>query len=161
MSRIVRIVVSLALVYFAVGGLSLPSLPKATPQVVTSEPSPTMKVQVQPIVRIVRDMSPLDRLWLQYIYSNAAKVVEADGISEPPVVTTTEGLRAIHVAILKFIWKGMAENPPGKYAGLKEAIESVFKDTIGDTQRAITPELRKKASEMFDAIAWAGLGKDG
>jgi hypothetical protein len=54
----------------------------------------------------------------------------------------------------------MAENPPGKYEGLNEAIEDVFRETVGDVQRTLTPEMRRKACEMFDAIAWAGLGKD-
>ena len=160
MSPAVRSIAAVLLVAYAVFGVpTLPALSvPGTPQ---TEPSQEMKDQVREVVKAANRMSAIDRLWLQYIYSNAAKVVAADGTKEPPVVITTEGLRAVHVAILKFIWKGMADNPPGKYEGLSESIESVFDATVGDTQRAITPELRRKACEMFDAIAWAGLGKDG
>lgn len=119
-----------------------------------------MKSVVQPVVRVVSQMSPIDRLWLQHIYSNAAKVTAADGVVEPQTIATTAGLRAIHVAILKFIWKGMAENKPGEYEDLDGAVNQVFNDVIGDSDRGLTPELRAKAVEMFDAIAWAGLGKD-
>ncbi len=158
----VRLIAALLLAAYGVFGL--PSLPKlSVPSLsasVVREPSEAMKSTVKPVVRAVSKMSPIDRLWLQTIYSNAAKVVAADGIVEPQVIVSTEGLRAIHVAILKFIWRGMAENPPGEYEGLSEAIEGVVDEVLGEDQRSLTPELRAKAVEVFDAIAWAGLGKD-
>lgn len=152
----------LAVVLAAYGVFGLPSLPKfnVSGPAVVQEPREAMKSTVKPVVRAVSKMSPIDRLWLQTIYSNAAKVVAADGIVEPQVIVTTEGLRAIHVAILKFIWRGMAENPPGEYEDLSEAIEKVLGEVIGKDQRSLTPDLRAKAVEVFDAIAWAGLGKD-
>lgn len=161
MNRWVRIAAAGALVYF--GFFGMPSVPSFGPSHVLSvaEPSQAMKAQVSEVVSVVSKMNPLDRLWLQYIYTNASRVVAADEVADPAVITTTDGLRSVHVAILKFIWKGMADNDPGKYAGLEAAIEGVFNRTIGDKQRALTPELREKACEMFDAIAWAGLGKDG
>lgn len=157
-----RLVVALALVAYGVFGMPtvrIPSLP--LPSVAVKEPQSQMKTLVRPVVKVVSKMNAVDRLWLQNIYSNAARVVESDGVLNPPVVTTTAGLREIHVAILKFIWRGLADNDAGEYAGLKEAIESVFNETMGDSQRALTPELRNKAVEMFEAISWAGLGKDG
>lgn len=157
-----RIAIAIALAAYAIFGIPS-SLPDVSPTVsyTVQEPSPAMKSQIQPLVRVVKDMSPIDRLWLQSIYINAAKVVADDADTKPPVVTTTEGLRAIHVSILKFIWKGMAGNTPGKYKSLEAAIEKIFSDTIGDVERTLTPDLRDKAEEMFNAIAWAGLGKDG
>lgn len=158
--KIARIVAALLLA--AVGAFGVPSLPKfgEGTSSVSREPSEAMKSAVKPVVRVVRNMSAIDRLWLQNIYGNAAKVVAADGIVEPPVIVTTEGLRAIHVAILKFIWRGMAGNPPGEYEGLSEAINGAVEEVLGDEQRSLTPDLRAKAVEVFDAIAWAGLGKD-
>jgi hypothetical protein len=145
------------LVAFAVFGA--PSLPSPSPSLfVVKEPSVEMKAQVREVAKVASQMSAIDRLWLNYIYTNAAKVVEADGLDS--VITTTEGLRAVHVGILKFIWKGMAGNPPGKYEGLSSSIEQVFVRTIGDDRRTLTADLRRRACEMFDAIAWAGLGKD-
>ncbi len=156
----VRYAVGLLLVAFAVFGL--PSAGPRQTAVVSGvqEPSSVMKSVVQPVTRVVAKMSPLDRLWLQHIYENAAKVTAADGITEQKTIETTAGLRAVHVAILKFIWKGMAENQPGEYEDLDSAINQVFNSVIGDSDRGLTPELRRKAVEMFEAIAWAGLGKD-
>jgi hypothetical protein len=159
-----RVKVIVAQLLAAYGVFGVPSLPsfsvRTQPATVVKEPSEAMKSTVKPVIRVVSKMSPIDRLWLQTIYSNAAKVVAADGVVEPQVIVTTEGLRAIHVAILKFIWRGMAGNPPGEYEGLSEAVDSAIAEVISDKQRPLTPELRAKAVEVFDAIAWAGLGKD-
>lgn len=161
MSRWLRVGAAILLAAFGVfGAPPLPSWRAAESPVVSKEPSDAMKAVVKPVVRAVSKMSAIDRMWLKTIYSNTAKVVAADGVVEPEVIKTTEGLRAVHVAVLKFIWKGMAQNPPGEYEGLSEAIELVITETIGSDQRNLTPELRAKAVEVFDAIAWAGLGKD-
>jgi hypothetical protein len=141
----------------------VPKLPKWTPPsavIEIVEPARLMKTEVRPVVKVVQRMSPLDRLWLQKIYTNAARVVATDGLVEPETINTTEGLRAIHIAILKYIWRGMAENPPGEYEGLNEAINAVFREVVGDDRRGLTPELRRRAVEMFEALAWAGMGKD-
>jgi hypothetical protein len=159
--RYLRIGVAAVLSLYAAFGI--PKLPKWSPPpavVEVVEPTRLMKTEVRPVVKVVQRMSPLDRLWLQRIYSNAARVVATDGLVEPQTINTTEGLRAIHIAILKFIWRGMAENPPGEYEGLNEAINAVFREVVGDDRRGLTPELRRKAVEMFEALAWAGMGKD-
>lgn len=145
------------------GAFGAPGIPSFTPSPAVEkvvEPSRLMKTEVRPVVRVVQKMNMLDRLWFQQIYTNAARVVATDGVVEPQTITTTEGLRAIHIAILKYIWRGMAENPPGEYEGLNEAINTVFNEVIGDDRRGLTPELRQKAVDMFEAIAWAGLGRD-
>lgn len=150
-----------AIVLFAIGVTGIPSVPISGTSASASvrEPSDKMKDVVKPVVKVVGRMSMVDRIWLQTIYGNAARVVESDGMVDPKVIVTTEGLRAVHVAILKFIWRGMANNKPGEYEGLSEAINEVMADVLGDVQRPLTPELRQKAVELFDAIAWAGLGR--
>jgi hypothetical protein len=151
-----RLLIAAALVMYAVAGSApQPSL------LSVQEPSTQMKAEVSPVTRVVSQMSSIDRLWLQYIYQNAARVVKTDGDTDQPTIQTTDGLRAVHVAILQYIWKGLADNKPGKYPALRDAIESVFTNSLGDARRQMTPELRAKAAELFDAIAWAGLGKDG
>lgn len=153
-----RNAVAVGLLLVAVCGT--PSVPhfSGTPAQ-TTEPSDSMKATIRPVLKVVQTMNAIDRLWLNHIYTNAADVVKIDGVIDPPVMTTTEGLRAVHVSILKFIWRGMADNQPGKYPGLKEAIDSVVTEAIGDTRKPLTPELRQKACEVFEAIAWAGLGR--
>ncbi len=153
-----RTVAAVALI--AVGLLGLPSLPDVQPSVSVSEPSEDMKTAVKSVVKVAAKMSPIDRLWLQNIYENFAKVVSADGIVEEPTITSTDSLRAVHVAVLKFIWRGMADNSPSKYEGLAEAIDDAMNSAISDDSRPLTPEMRTKAAELCKAIAWAGLGKD-
>ena len=158
---IVRSLVAAALLSVAFFGL--PKLPTPRPAAVVSvvEPSEEMKNAVQPVVKVVSSMSAIDRLWLQGIYLNCARLVAADGIVGEQVVTTTEGLRAVHIAVLKFIWKGLAGNDPNKYPDLSEAIDESLNSVVSDKSQQLTPELRKKAVDLFTAIAWAGLGKDG
>jgi hypothetical protein len=157
-----RYVAAFVLVLISVFGVPDPgTLSTEMPTVKVQEPSDAMKSIVKPVARVASKMSPIDRLWLQGIYASAAKVVAADGIVSPHQIETTSGVLAVHVAILKHIWRGMAENAPGTYEGLKEAIEQSFADTIGTDHRYLTPDLREKVVELFDAIAWAGLGKDG
>jgi hypothetical protein len=152
----------IAVVLLAVGVFGIPSMPRPSlpPAVSVVEPSQDMKNTVAEVVRVVNNMSIIDRLWLQYIYHNCAKVVAADGIVDQPAIVTTEGLRAVHRAVLKFIWRGMAENSPNKYAGLAKAIDDAVVAVIGNEQKPITDELRAEAVSVFDAISWAGLGKD-
>jgi len=149
--KVARLLAAAILVAIAFAGppslTTSPSIP---------EPTESMKAEVRPVARAVSAMSAVDRLWLQYIYQNAAKITKAS-----PAIETTDGLRAVHVAILSFIWRGMADNSPGKYPALKDAIEGAFNSTIGDSRQGLTPEMREKAAELFEAIAWAGLGKDG
>jgi hypothetical protein len=44
----------------------------------------------------------------------------------------------------------------GKYAGLQEAVEQAFTDTIGNEVRPWTDDLADDVVELFDALAWAG-----
>jgi hypothetical protein len=157
--KIARRALAAALFVFALGGLPLPGPSIAVLSV--KEPTESMKSEIKPVARAVSSMSAIDRLWLQYIYQNAAKIVTQDGESSEPSMDTTDGLRAVHISVLAYIWRGLADNQPGKYPQLKDAIEAAFDGTIGDDRRVLTPELRAKAAELFEAIAWAGLGKDG
>jgi hypothetical protein len=154
-----RDVVAVLLVALAVFGVpNVPSFERHQDSVV--EPTKEMKKTVQPVVKVVASMSAIDRLWLKHIYENAATVMDIDAEIGDPVVATTSGLRGFHVAILKFIWAGLAGNPPGKYEDLQEAIDTVMNEVIGDEHKSLTPEMRQKAAEVFRAIAWAGLGKE-
>lgn len=158
----IRVAIAVALAFVAIAGV--PQFERSQPSTVRvqEEPHPEMKDAVRPVVLAVSSMSIVDRLWLQYIYTRAADVIEKDSLAEGgPVIETTDGLRGVHIAILRFIWGGLADNKPGKYPLLRDAIESSFDSTLGTSRRAMTPELRTRAAELFRAIAWSGLGKDG
>jgi hypothetical protein len=152
---------AVAALLLAVAFFGVPEVkPRSVAVYAIPEPSSDMKATVQPIVKVVSSMNAIDRLWLQNIYLNCARVVEADGIVDEPTITSTDGLRAVHVAVLAFIWKGMADNSPEKYPRLAEAIDSALNSCVSEDSRQITPELRRRAADLYRAIAWAGLGKD-
>lgn len=158
---VIRLVLGASLLALAVFGLPDIAAFHHVPATSIQEPTAEMKSIVAPVVKVVSTMSIADRLWLKTIYENTAKVVEVDGESGEPVVSTTEGLRAVHVAVLKFVWRGLAENRPNKYEGLAKAIDDAIEAAIGNDAVALTPDLRSRAVEVYEAIAWAGLGKDG
>lgn len=155
----VRTFAAVALVAFAVFGVPELRTGSVT-RTEIQEPSKTMRDVVLPVAKAARSMNAIDRLWLQGIYLNCARVVAADGMVSEPTMTTTDGLRAVHVAVLNYVWKGLAQNSPNKYPGLAEAIDSAINSVLSDDARPLTPELRDSAVEVYRAIAWAGLGKD-
>ena len=150
-----------AAVLLAVGVCGLPSfkVPQVTSSITIEEPSEKMKSAVKAVAKVAARMNSIDRLWFQSIYKNASVVMRADGLCEEPVMTTMSSARAVHVAILEFIWRGLANNS-GKFDGLSEAVEEAFLTVVGTEHRAMTPALRAELSSLYDAIAWAGLGKD-
>ena len=151
-----------AAVLLAVGVCGLPSfkVPQVTSSITIEEPSEKMKSAVKAVAKVAARMNSIDRLWFQSIYKNASVVMRADGLCEEPVMTTMSSARAVHVAILEFIWRGLAKNESGKFDGLSEAVEEAFLTVVGTEHRAMTPALRAELSSLYDAIAWAGLGKD-
>jgi hypothetical protein len=154
---VIRYVLAVALVVLALFGV-----PSSGPNLIpVEEPLAKMRERVVPVVRAVQPMSITDRLWLQTIFLNTAKVIEADGLVSPSVIETTDTLRRLHRSVLTFVWRGMAGNEAGKYAGLQSAIDSAIDDATGGTAKPVTPELRRELVDTYRAIAWAGLGKDG
>lgn len=97
-------------------------------------------------------MSVEDASLIRDIYSAAAKIVEDDGKSQPHVIPDTDTLRRYHVAVLRFLWNGAAGNSLDKYAGLREAIESVLISAVGDDQKTLTDDMRKEVVARFREI---------
>lgn len=152
--RWVRLAVAGILIAYASGVVRMPQ-----PQEPVVQPLTEMQMSAKTLRDIMSTVPMTDRLWVKTIYTSAAKVTRADGEEESPEIQTTESLRDVHIAILKFVWKHLAGNEPGKYAGLADAVSTVITHAVGTDNRPLTPELREKAAEAFDAIAWAGLGE--
>jgi hypothetical protein len=70
-------------------------------------------------------------------------------------IENTMGLRLFTGSIFDVAWDRLA-NASGKYAGLQEAVEQAFTDTIGNEVRPWTDDLADDVVELFDALAWAG-----
>lgn len=155
-----RLAIAAALV--AVGVFGIPELPKpAVPAHAVAdirEPSESMKRIVAPIAKIATGMAEIDKFWIQQIYMNAARAVEADGRIKEPTILTTDGAREVHKATLVYVWKGMAQNSAGKYPGLQEAVEKAMAEAIGLDRKKLTAELRDVFVDALEAVAWAGGG---
>lgn len=156
-----RIVAGIALAYIAVFGLpeklALPSLPAVA--VTVTEPSPEMKAKVASVAEALRAASPVDRANWASTWEKAAIVVAGDAVSPEIAFTDTRSLRMFTVLALDIAWRRIGGNKAGKYPGLREAVESVLGETVGNEVVPVTPELRRSYSDAARAIAWAGINR--
>jgi hypothetical protein len=156
-----RILAGIALAYIAVFGLpaklTLPSLPPVA--VTVTEPSPEMKAKVAGVAEALRSASPVDRAIWASTWEKAAIVVSGDAVSPEVAFTDTRSLRQFTVLALDIAWRRLGGNKAGKYAGLREAVESVLGETVGNEVVPVTPELRRAYSDAARAVAWAGLNQ--
>ena len=86
---------------------------------------------------------------LRDLYIDLAKLVELDG--EDEVVKSTEDIRqanSLAGVMLRLDIKG-------KYPDLAKEIKEVIVAAIGDDQIPLSKELRPKAVDGFNALAWA------
>lgn len=139
---------------------SLPALPVAVPSMPSTleTPSVEMQAKVAGVTAALALASPVDRAIWASTWEKAAVVVAAPD-TEPAVFTDTRSLRGFTVLSLDIAWRRLAGNPPGKYTGLREAVEKVMGEVIGLDVKLVTPELRRAYAELCRAIAWAGVGR--
>jgi hypothetical protein len=155
----VRIAAGIALAFLAVFGLpsklTLPSLPRVA--VTVTEPSPEMKTKVAPVAEALRSASPVDRAIWASVWEKAAIVVAGDAVSPEIAFTDTRSLRQFTVLALDIAWRRLGGNKAGKYTGLREAVESVLGETVGNEVVPVTPDVRRAYSDAARAVAWAGI----
>ena len=143
----------------AFGKVTLPALPAAVPSQITVEtPSVEMQQRVAGVAAALASASPVDRAIWASVWEKAAVVVAAPD-TEPAVFTDSRSLRGFTVLSLDIAWRRLGGNPPGKYTGLREAVEKVMGEAIGLEVKPVTPELRRAYAEACKAIAWAGIGR--
>lgn len=146
------------------GKIPLPSFPTA-PSVVTypavATPSDEMRASVTGVVDAFRSAPISDRLVWSQVWAKAAIVVEGDAVLTETVFTDTRSLRGFVVLAIDIGWRRLGGNPPGKYSGLREAVESAFASVIGAEDVPVTPDLRKRFAELCRALAWAALPPQG
>lgn len=140
----------------------LPALPVPVPSrpITVETPSVTMQQKVQDVARALTMANPVDRAVWASVWEKAAVVVLSPE-SDPVVFTDTRSLRGFTVLSLDIAWRRLAGNPPGKYVGLREAVESVMLDVVGLDVQPVTPELKRQYAEACRAIAWAGVHQGG
>ena len=159
-----RAVAACLLIAAAWGTIPMPSLPTA-PSVVTypavATPSDEMRASVTGVVDAFRSAPISDRLVWSQVWAKAAVVVEGDAVLTETVFTDTRSLRGFVVLAIDIGWRRLGGNPPGKYSGLREAVESAFASVIGAEDVPVTPDLRKRFAELCRALAWAALPPQG
>jgi len=116
-------------------------------------PTPTdeaVKKEADDVVALVRESGAKgDAKRLRDLYLDLAKLVELDG--EDEVVKSTEEIRqanSLAGVMLRLDIKG-------KYPNLAKEAKEVVVAAIGDDQIPLSKELRAKAVEGLNALAWA------
>lgn len=153
----IRLVIAAALFWVAIFGLDTQE--KNTPPLVPP-PAEMLRDKISPVARALRSASAYDRaLWAE-VWEKSAKVVEGDEGSEA-IFTDTRGLRAFTVLTLDIAWHRIAENAPGKYQGLREAVEAFLSnpDVLGKDDVPMTLETRERYIKAAHALAWAGVNR--
>ena len=155
-----RAVAGLALAIVAVYGLpdlQRVAVPIPVPSII--DPDAAMRVIVDDAHRILSKASVVDRaLWSQ-VWSKVAIIANGDAADSSIVFTDTRSLRAFQIIALNIAWKRLAGNQAGKYAGLGEACEKAFDETLGKDAQAVTPEVRAKFVALANALAWCGINR--
>lgn len=117
-------------------------LPKPTDEAILKEASDVLQV-------VQKQVSKTDARRLRDLTLDIRKLVELDG--EDEVIRNTEEIRqanSLAGVMLRMDIKG-------KYADLAKECKEVIVAAIGDDQIVLTPTLRSKALDGFDALAWA------
>ena len=111
---------------------------------------PAVKKEADDVVSVLKEAGAKgDAKRLRDLYLDLAKLVELDGENE--VVKNTEEIRqanSLAGVMLKLDIKG-------KYPDLAKEAKEVVVASIGDDQILLSKELRVKAVEGLNALAWA------
>lgn len=104
-----------------------------------------------PVVSMVLDgVSSQDARLIKDFYSAMADVVVRDGKAKEPVCRTVFDLKNRHAFALSMAFEKTGME--GKYAGLGQKLDKYLLAAVGDTDAALTPELRESAAKAFLAI---------
>lgn len=156
-ATLARIAAAGLIVAAAWGKVPMPQMPSVdVPAVVVPEPSPELQRLVEP-VRSALASVPADKraLWAA-TWSKAAVVVEAEGMTTVAVFTDTPALRLFTTVALDVAWRRLGDQAPGSVAGLREAVESVMRSTLGLDSVPVTADTKGRYVAAAKAIAWAG-----
>ena len=155
--KLARLIAACVLLAIAICGV--PSMLTVQDEATIETPDEAMRTVTEDVHRIMRAANAVDRaLWAQ-VWSKVAITASGDSDSVEVVFTDTRGLRAFQIIALNVAWKRLAGNKTGKYAGLGEACEKCFNDTLGKDVQPVTPAIRAKFVALANALAWCGINK--
>lgn len=113
---------------------------------------PLIKEKADAVVGLVKSMDTNDSTRLRDLYLDMATLIKLDG--EDMVIKNTEEIRQAN-SISGLMLKLDIKN---KYKNLADANKDVIVAAIGDDNILLNEELRAKAVEGFNALAWAFNG---
>lgn len=97
-------------------------------------------------------LSMQDRRALSEAYGIISKTIAANPADEP-VFTDIADVRRAHRAALLSVWRGVLGNQPGKYPGLREALESYVDQQLGSADVPLSPQVQKQAADAFQKLS--------
>ena len=149
---IAGLLILVGLTKFDLSGFNiLPNRPNVVDVLELPEPTdPAVKKEADDVVVVLKESGAKgDAKKLRDLYLDLAKLVELDGENE--VVRNTEEIRqanSLAGVMLRLDIKG-------KYPNLAKEAKEVVVAAIGDDQILLSKELRAKAVEGLNALAWA------
>jgi hypothetical protein len=153
-----RILAAIGILYVAFNGLpdiELPEISPSRPATPVKEPSMEMQDAVAGVAEIAKTMTAFDRMVWMATWEDMSSIVDG---ADPDVSVDFDNTLALKFFVdsaFKVAWNRLA-NASGKYAGLGDAVEQAFMDTIGNEVEPWTDYIREDAVDLFDALAWAG-----
>ena len=155
--KLARLIAACVLLAIAICGV--PSILSVQDEATIETPDDAMQMVTNDVARIMRGASEVDRcLWAQ-VWAKVAVTASGDSNDVEVIFTDTRALRAFQIIALNVAWKRLAGNKTGKYAGLGEACEKCFNDTLGKDVQPVTPAIRAKFVALANALAWCGINK--
>jgi len=133
-------------------GSLLPNKPVSVDVLELTEPTDiNIKEKADKVVEILKSDNSYksDIKRLRDLCLDLGRLVELDGENE--VVKTTEAIRQANMLAGPMLRLDIK----GKYPALAKAAEDVIVAAIGDDDVLLNPDLRTKAVQGFNALAWA------
>lgn len=157
-----RVLAAALLIAAAWGVVPLPKFPVSAPVSIAVE-TPTAELQqtVAPIAEAMKSAPFGDRMLWAALWQKSAVVVAGDAVTTEVAFTDTRSLRLFTVLALDLGWRRIGGNMPGKYDGLRAAVEGSFGSVLGTEIVPVTPDMRRRYADLCRAIAWAALPPKG
>lgn len=151
--NLILLAIAACLICVGVFRPSISSFVNNQPTATVIVPSDDLKIKCEKIIEVVKSSDSSnkteDMRRLIDLYSDLAKLIAIDG--GDPVIKNTEEIREAN----RLSGKMLDLNIKDKYDNLGEELNGVVKSALGDDNVALSPELRQKSVDVFNALAWA------
>lgn len=115
---------------------------------VVRQPHESDAKPISGLAAYAKKMTNAERSALSDGYSILGRAIQANPEDEP-VFPDTAAVRRAHRAALLVIWRGVFNNEPGKYPGLREALEGEVARSLGSEDVPLNPALQQQAAQTF------------